>query len=287
MSPRVSYMRRVWGCISASSAATEIMNTPRSVSMAVSTRWVTRRRRPVSSCLAMALAPHLARRSGRGVQHPIARVVVVHRLRELPESLLLLGAQVLGHLDLEAVEDVAAALPAGLRRSFATQALDRSVLRPGREPDSLRAVQGWNLDRGALDRLGDRDRDRDLEIAVRPLHEDRRRRHTRDHVQVTGRPAAGTVLALAGDADPAPVADARRHLHPVALLLERETRSAAGLAGVLDDLAGAPALRAGPADREEPLALGIDAGAAAARTRDRRSPRLGTRAVTCRTGRLL
>ena len=28
--PRVSYMRRVCGCISASSAATEIMNTPRS-----------------------------------------------------------------------------------------------------------------------------------------------------------------------------------------------------------------------------------------------------------------
>jgi hypothetical protein len=42
MSPRASYIRSVWGCISASSAATLIMNTPRSALTV--TRVVVRRR---------------------------------------------------------------------------------------------------------------------------------------------------------------------------------------------------------------------------------------------------
>ena len=107
-----------------------------------------------------------------------------------------------------------------------------------------------------------------------------RRRHPRDHVQVSRRSAAGTVLALAGDPDPAAVPDSRRDLHPVALLLEGQPRPAAGLARVLDDLAAAPTLRARPADGEEALALGVHAGSAAARAGDRRGPGLCARAVT-------
>ena len=47
ISPRASYIRSVWGCISASSAATEIMNTPRSEE--TSTRAVLRTRREAIS----------------------------------------------------------------------------------------------------------------------------------------------------------------------------------------------------------------------------------------------
>ena len=127
----------------------------------------------------------------------------------------------------------------------------------------------------------------DLEVAVVALAEDRRGGDPGDHVEVAGRRAAGAVLALAGDPDPAAVVDAGRDPHPVALALHRQPGAAAGRARVLDHLAGAAALRARLADREEALALGVDPAPVAARAGDRHRPRLRAGAAAGLAGRLL
>src|SRR5206468_11692292 len=110
MRPRASYMRSVCGCISASSAATEIMKTPRSEETV--TRVV--RRRPAIS------APHLR------LCEQVGPGVAVDDLRELVDRLGLLLVQRCGHVDHEAVVDVAARRPRRLvqpRRPLAAQAL--------------------------------------------------------------------------------------------------------------------------------------------------------------------
>ena len=70
ISPRASYIRSVWGCISANSAATEIMNTPRSVetSMRAARGDATRSggHQALPPAEAPALAPAFANRSARG-----------------------------------------------------------------------------------------------------------------------------------------------------------------------------------------------------------------------------
>src|ERR1700710_2188093 len=90
-----------------------------------------------------------------------------------------------------------------------------------------------------------------------------------------GRPAALSGLALASEPDSRSVLDPGRDVDLVALGLLGQAGAVAGGAGVLDDLAGAAALRAGPADRENSLALGVDAAAFAARAGDRAGPRFG------------
>ena len=207
-------------------------------------------------------------------QQALPRVMVVHRVRELAQGGLLFGGQVTRDLDLEAVEDVSSPATAGLRRPLAAQTLDRAVLRARGHPDPLRPVEGRHLDRPALDRLGDRDRYDHLEAAVAALLEDGGWSHPGDHVEIARRAPAGTVLALAGDPDAAAVANARGHLHPVALALHRQPRPSARFARALDHLAAAAALGARLADREESLALAVHAASPAARADDRGRPRL-------------
>ena len=93
ISPRASYMRSVCGCISASSAATEIMNTPRSPVEPP------RRRRPRLDArlragrLRSRSSAHQPSRDDADASRSsaLARVVVVDRLGELVERLALLG----------------------------------------------------------------------------------------------------------------------------------------------------------------------------------------------------
>src|SRR4029077_945566 len=180
------------------------------------------------------------------------------------------------------VADVAAALAPRLRRALAAQPPDRSLPGPGGHLDLLRPVQGRHLDRRAAQRLGDRDRHRHLEAAAVEALEDGGGGDAGDDVEVAGRAAAGAGLAFPGDPDPRPVLDPRRDPHLVALGLPGEAGAAAGRAGVLDDLPGAAALRAGLADREEALTLGVDAAAFAARAGDRAGAGLGTAAAAGR-----
>ena len=153
----------------------------------------------------------------------------------------------------------------GPRRPLAAQPLDAPVLGARRDPDRLRSVQRRHLDRRPLDRLGDRYRQVDLEVAVGALAEHRRGRDPGGHVEVAARPAAVAGLALAGEPDPAAVVDSGGNVDPVALGLLGDPAAAAGRAGLLDHAAAPAALGAGLGDREEPLALGVDPASAAAR----------------------
>src|SRR5512143_2024878 len=92
------------------------------------------RRLPWSPLIALLLAsPRLAR--------PLAaRVRSVERFRQPLGSLALLLGELLRHVDLEPVADVALALAARLRRALTSQTLDRAVPGSGRHLDLLGSV---------------------------------------------------------------------------------------------------------------------------------------------------
>ena len=225
ISPRASYIRSVCGCMSASSAATEIMNTPRSEE--TSTRVVVvvpdpSRRLAISSSCTLG-----------GLREQLRPRVAVHHLGQLVDRLGLLGRQRRRDVDHEPVVDVAAALAAEPRRPLAAQPLDGAVLGPARNAQALGAVQRRHLDHGAAHRLGNRQRDLDLEVLADAL-EHRRVRHARDHVQVAGLAAARARLALAGQPDPAAVAHAGGDVDPQPPHAALSAAAAAGRARILD-----------------------------------------------------
>src|SRR3954447_16879032 len=157
------------------------------------------------------------------------------------------------------------------------------MLGAGGNADPLRAVQRRHLDGRAADRLGNRDRHVDLEVlALAP--EDRRVGHARDDVEIARRPAAPPGLALAGEPDATAVLHAGRNVRAVALDLARLTGAVAGRARVLDLGPGAAALRAWLRDREEALALLLDAASVAARADGGRGARLRAAAAARRAG---
>src|SRR3954454_22634 len=159
-------MRRVWGCISASSAATEIMKTPRSWSIrrAPSSFGLRGPRRGLRS----AIARHSPLRPGPSglAEEPGAGVLAVEGLSQLLDGLALLVGELRRDVDADPVIDVAAARALGVRWPLAAEALDRAVLGSRRDPDRLRAAQGGHLDLCSLDRLRDRDGEVDLEVPV-------------------------------------------------------------------------------------------------------------------------
>src|SRR4051794_30100842 len=204
--------------------------------------------------------------------------VVLRRVCQRVDRLLLLAVQRARHVDRELVVDVAAAAASELRRALAAQPLHRSMLRAGRYAYPLRPVQRRDLHGRTAYRLRDRDRHVDLEVlALAP--EDRRVRDARDHVQVAWRTAAATGLALSGEAHATAVPHSRGHVRSVALHLARLPRAVAGRARVLDLGPGAAALGARLGDREEALTLLLDPAALAARADRGRGARLRARAV--------
>src|SRR4051794_34756938 len=121
-------MRRVWGCMPASSAATEIMNTPWSSSKR-SLRSFSRSaglpsRRDATSDLPLGLCDQLGAR------------VAVHDPRKLVHRVALLVGQRLRDLDAEAVVDVSAPTAGKLLGTVAAQALDAAIARSGGNPNA-------------------------------------------------------------------------------------------------------------------------------------------------------
>src|SRR3954453_17591810 len=112
------------------------------------------------------------------------------------------------HDDLERDDEVAGlALLAG--DALAAGAQLATAGRAGRHPEGNRAVQRGYPQVGAEDRLGVRDRDRQREVVVDPA-EQVVRADPDQHVQVSGRAAALTGLAAAGEPDALAVGDAGR-----------------------------------------------------------------------------
>src|SRR5205807_4740584 len=117
-----------------------------------------------------------------------------------------------------------------------------------------RAVERRHLHLGAEGRLRERDRYRDREVGVTPS-EQRVRFDARDDIEVAVRTTVATGCPAALQADPLPVADARRDAD---LHLTRPQLRAAALAGrtrLVDDHTTAAALRAHLTEREEALVL--------------------------------
>src|SRR5829696_6049836 len=222
-------------------------------------------------------------RSASPREQPLARVAVDDG-RELVHDLRLLLRQRARHVDQQAVAHVAAATAAELRRALAAQALHGAVLRARRNADALGRCERGHLDRGAADRLGDRDRHLHLEV-VAPALEDRGLGDARDRVEVARGTAARPRLALAGQPHAAAVADARGDVHAIALDLARAPGALTGGTRVPDLRAGAAAERAGLGNREEPLRLGLDPAPVAARAHGRHGARLRPGAMAGRAGR--
>src|SRR5207253_10757156 len=185
--PRASYMRSVCGCICASSAATEIMNTPRLAE--------TFTRATLCSPSALSRAP-----SRRAMACPggLARLreqprahVAVHDLRELIDGCALLLVELARNVDHEAVVQIPAIRARAtreLRRAGAAQALHRAVRRARPHAQRLGALERRHLHLGPAQGLGDRQRDLDLEV-VALAFEHRRGGHMRDQIEVARRSA--------------------------------------------------------------------------------------------------
>src|SRR4051794_34004554 len=221
ISPRASYMRSVCGCISASSAATEIMKTPRSASSRRSAAGPSCRLRAPS-----AIATHSPSRSGpSGPEERGPRVRAVQRVRKLLDRVALLVGELLRHVHSYAVVDVSATRALGPRWALFAQSLDGAVLGAGSEPDRLRSVQRGHLDVTALDGLGHGDRQVHLEVPIRTLLENGGRSDASGDVEIAARTASVAGLALARQPDPAAVVDPRRDVDAVALRLLSHTAS--------------------------------------------------------------
>src|SRR5690606_2418210 len=138
--------------------------------------------------------------------------------------------------------------------------------------------------RGDVDLATQRGRrvaDRDLAGQVRaaPL-EDRVRAHQHLAIEVARRAAGPPGLALAAEPDPVAAVGAAPDLDRKGLGFAHAPLAVAGLAGILDDGALAPALRTGLLDGEKALLHAHRAAAAAGPAAARRGARLRTAAVT-------
>ena len=242
--PRASYMRSVCGCISASSAATEIMNTPRSL---------------LDGDARGGAAP-----DAHGREQPRARVAV-HDLRQLLDRLGLLVAEAGRDVDDEAVVDVARGpcrrASAGPRRAGAGRC--RAWSRRGRAASCARCSVGTST---SAPRIASGIVSGTSTSTLSPLRlKTGLSAHARDDVEVAGRAAVAPGLALAGEPHARALAHAGGDVHAVLLDRAHRARALAGRARVLDDRPGAAAARARLGDREQALALGLDAAALAAR----------------------
>ena len=133
-----------------------------------------------------------------------------------------------------------------------------------RDAQLLAPVQRRHLDLGAADRLGDRERDLDLDVVALAL-EHRAVAHARDDVQVAGGPPLrpGSPLPASRTREPSrtPAGMFTRYFLPCA---RRPSPSQVGHGSSMI-APGAAAARARLGDREQALALGLDAAALAAR----------------------
>src|SRR6185503_7246286 len=101
-------------------------------------------------------------------------------------------------------------------------------------------------------------------------------------VEIARRPAVSAGLALASQANPVAVVDARRDLDRKRLVLAQAASAAALAAGLVDRSASTAAVRTRLLNREEPLGDSYLAHAAARLAVDRLRARLGTLAGAAR-----
>src|SRR5439155_16060999 len=148
-----------------------------------------------------------------------------------------------------------------------------------------RTVRRRHRDVRAQGSVGEAHRHVDDEIGAAAL-EGLRRRHSRDHVEIARLRPAVAGLALAAQANPRAVVDAGRDLDRVPLRAPLARGAAAARTRILDHRAVSAAARARLREREEPLALRLDAAPVTLGTERRRGSRLRARAGALAAGGL-
>src|SRR5690606_15048536 len=253
-------MRRVWGCIPASSAATEMTKTARFLDRAVMA---------TPSCQkGLEVRAHVGGVGGR----------------QLLEELLLVLGQSIRHLDLVPRQQVAGLAPAS-GEPAALDAEHLSTGRPRRDLDLHRAVHGGHGELRSQGRLGVADRDRDGQV-VTAAAEDRVGSHVDLHQQVAGGTTVASRLALARNPDGLPVLDTGGNPNPDRSGADFHARAPAHAARVLDQDTCATALGAGFGEGKESLVAGNRTRPAASGAGDRPAGRLRTGATAVGTRRL-
>src|SRR5690349_4269058 len=207
----------------------------------------------------------------------VAAALLLDRL-ELAQQLLLALGQLLGHLDEDAHELVAAPGALELGQALVAQAEDLAALRAGRDRHLGPAAQRGDLDLVAQRELVEGERQLAQEVRAVAL-EDAVLVLAHDHVQVAARRALVARVALLRHAQAQPVLDTGGDLELDLALLGLLARAAAVGAGVLDRAARSAAARTGGREREEALVAVHLAAAAAGRAHDRLRAGLGARAL--------
>src|SRR5690554_2615994 len=223
-------MRKVWGCIPASSAATDMTNTA---------RFCARSLIGAPSCQ---------------VRLEVGTDVLVVVGRQLLQQLLLLLGEPVGDLDLHSGEQISGASPAGVE-PLALDPEDPTARRARRDLDLDRTVHRGNRDAGPQSRLGVGDRDRDGQV-VATASEQGMGGHMHVDQQVSGRPAVAARCSLARDPDRGTVLDAGGDAHTDRTRPHLCPGAPANGAGLVDDHARTSALRACFGEREEALVAG-------------------------------
>src|SRR5690349_9458098 len=165
----------------------------------------------------------------------VAAALLLDRL-ELAQQLLLAFGQLLGHLDEDAHELVAAAGALELGQALVAQAEDLAALRAGRDRHLGPAAQRGDLDLVAQRQLVEGEGQLAEQVGAVAL-EDAVLVLAHDHVQVAARRALVAGIALLRHAQAQAVLDAGRDLELDLALLGQLARAAAFAAGVLDEAA--------------------------------------------------
>ena len=171
-------------------------------------------------------------------------MLFAHGRRKLPQRFLLVVVEVLRDGDIHRDELVTSSAAAQIRDSLAAQAEHCPRLGSFRNGQLDLSIQGWNLDFGAKNSL------READVL---LHQDgssvslKNRMRTDNHAdqQITCRTAVDTGIAISLAGDGLTVVDPGRHLDRHLFRPTHAAHSAAGFAGLMNDLARPTAFGAG------------------------------------------
>src|SRR3712207_1406696 len=280
-SPSRSYWRSVWACMPASSAATEMTKT--GASSGSGALWSSYALTPSSLQHRGGLGPPLR---SPGVPRPdggrdLRPRVLVHRDGQLLQQLSLLRREPSGHGDVDGDQQVAAGALA--RDPAAADAEGPAARRAGRHLQRHRPVERGHGQRGPQRCLAERDGHGQRQV-VALAAEQFVLGDVDDDEQVPRRTAPPAGGALARQPDPLAVLDAGRDPHGDRAGLRGDPVAGAGGAGIVDDLAGAPAVAARLGERERALAAAGHTGALADRAGVRAGARSSAVAVAGRAG---
>src|SRR4051794_1905854 len=204
--------------------------------------------------------------------------LLVFDLRELPEQLLLPGGEVLGGLDHDLDQLVAAAPAADVGHPPRPDPQDLAALGPAGHVQVFGAVERGDFDLGAEGRLGEADGHLAPEVVPLPLEEGMLLDHDLDP-QVAARGAEVAELALVAELQPHAALHARGDVDLELGRRRRPARPPTGGAGVGDPDPLTPASGAGGGDLEEAPGLDDLAPAAAVVAGRGDGPLLGPRAA--------